>query len=68
MKTLAHRGNGNRNASDEVQKLRETLDKSYTQLRERARMEWRRRCAEDDPSDACVHVHIEHDRQHALEA
>lgn len=58
MRTLARTGNANRAASDEVQKLREVLDKSYAQLRERARMEWRRRCAEADPSDVCVHVRI----------
>ena len=68
MKTLARTGNANRDAAEEVQKLRQVLDKSYAQLRERARMEWRHRCAEADPSDACVHVRIGRGRQPALGA
>lgn len=68
MKTLARAGIGNRDASDEVQKLREVLDKSYAQLRERARVEWQHRCSEADPSDVCVHVRIGRHRQHALGA
>ena len=68
MKTLAHRGNGNRDASDEARKLREVLDQSYAQLRERARMEWQSRCAGTDPSDACVHVRIGRCQQQRLEA
>ena len=66
MKTLARPGNWNRDATDEIQKLREVLDKSYAQLRERARQQWRRHCAEADPSDACVQVRIGHRRQRAL--
>lgn len=58
MKTLARRGNESRTGADEVQKLREILDKSYARLRERAKLEWRRRCSEPDPSDACVHVRV----------
>ena len=58
MKALARRGTQSLNEADEIQKLRDILDKSYAQLREQARMEWRRRCTETDPSDACVHVRI----------
>ena len=68
MKTLARGGNGNRDAVDEVQKLKEALDRSYTQLRERARTQWQQRCAGGDPSDACVHVRIGRRWQHAIEA
>jgi hypothetical protein len=67
MKTLARRGNGNRNAADEVQKLQEVLDKSYAQMRERACMEWQDRCAGGDPSDACVQVRIGCRWQRAIE-
>ena len=67
MRTLARRGKENRDVSEEVQKLRETLDQSYRQLRERARLEWRRRCAGAEPSDACVRVHIGRRPPHALE-
>lgn len=64
---LARQGNKNRTGADEVQKLREILDKSYAQMRERAKLEWRRRCPEADPSDACVHVRVRCGRQRALE-
>jgi hypothetical protein len=68
METLACRRNGSRAASSEVQELQEALDKSYAQWRERARREWQRRCAGvTDPSDACVHVHIEISPQPALD-
>lgn len=66
MNTLARRGNGHQDASDEVEKLREALDTSYAQMRELASEEWHRRCTADDPTDACVHVHIERHPQHAL--
>jgi hypothetical protein len=69
METLARRRNGNRAAANEVQELQKALDKSYAQWRERAGREWHRRCADvADPSDACVHVHIEQNEPHALEA
>jgi hypothetical protein len=68
MKTLARGGSGNRDAADEVQKLQEALDKSYAHLRERARMQWQRRCAEADPSDSCVQVRIGRRWPHAIEA
>ena len=67
MKTLARSRNGNRDASNEVEELREALDKSYAQLRERAGQEWDRRCAGTEPSDACVHVHIEDSQHPALD-
>jgi hypothetical protein len=67
MKTLARSRNGTRDASNEVEELREALDKSYAQLRERASREWCHHCAGADPSDACVHVHIGDSQQHALE-
>ena len=68
MKTLARTEDGNRDAVDEVQKLQEALDKSYAQLRERARMQWQQHRAGGDPSDACVHVRIGRRWQHAIEA
>lgn len=66
MNALARRGTQSRNEPDEIQKLRVILDKSYAQLREQAGLEWRRRCTETDPSDACVHVQIRCDRQRRL--
>jgi len=51
---------------EEFQKLRDILDKSYTQMREQARLEYRRRCTEPDPSDACVQVRIHCDQQRRL--
>ena len=68
METLARRRNGSRAASDEVRELQEALDKSYAQWREQASQEWQRRCAGADPSDACVHVHIESGARRALKA
>jgi len=67
MNALARRENGNHDASDEVQKLQAVIDQSYARMRERASMEWRRRCAGTDASDACVHVHIEQSNPQALE-
>ena len=58
MKTLARRLSESEHAASEVQGLQWALDKSYAQLRERAQAEWQRRCAGDDPSDACVCVRI----------
>ena len=67
MKTLVRRLSESEHAASEVQDLQRALDKSYTQLRERAQAEWRRRCAGRDPSDACVRVRIgQAVRQHAL--
>jgi hypothetical protein len=58
MKTLARRSSKSEHAASEVQGLQWALDKSYAQLRERAQVEWQRRCAGRDPSDACVCVRI----------
>jgi hypothetical protein len=58
MKTLVRRLGESENAAREVQGLQWALDKSYAQLRERAQAEWQRRCADRDPSDACVCVRI----------
>ena len=58
MKTLARRLSESEHAASEVQGLQWALDKSYAQLRERAQAEWQRRCADRDPSDACVCVRI----------
>jgi hypothetical protein len=58
MKTLARRLSENDLVASEIESLRRALDKSYTQLREKARAEWQRRCVGRDPSDACVHVRI----------
>ena len=58
MKTLARRLSESEHAASEVQGLQWALDKSYAQLRERARAEWQRRCGGRDPSDACVCVRI----------
>jgi hypothetical protein len=66
MKTLERRGSENENAANEVQGLRQALDKSYTELREQARTEWERKHAGHDPSDACVRVRIGRNRQTAL--
>jgi len=66
MKALARRGTQSRDEADEIQKLREILDKSYAQMREQAKLEWRRRCTEIDPSDACVHVRVRCDQQGRL--
>jgi len=67
MKTLVRRLSQGEHAASEVQGLQRALDKSYTQLRERAQAEWQRRCADRDPSDACVCVRIGRAvRQHAL--
>ena len=63
MKTLARRLSENDHAASEVQSFRRALDKSYAQLRERAQAEWQRRCADRDPSDACVRVRIRQDGQ-----
>lgn len=69
METLTRGRNGSRAAANEVQELQDALDKSYAQWRKRAGQEWRRRCAgASDPSDACVHVHIESSSHHMLEA
>jgi hypothetical protein len=67
MNALARKGTQNGNEADEIQRLRDILDKSYAQFREQARQEWGRRCTEPDPSDACVHVQIRGDRQRTLE-
>ena len=67
MKTLVRRLSESEHATSEVQGFQWALDKSYAQLRERAQAEWQRRCAGDDPSDACVCVRIEQTvRQQAL--
>jgi hypothetical protein len=58
MKTLVRRLSESGHAASEVQGLQWALDKSYAQLRERAQAEWQRRCADRDPSDACVCVRI----------
>jgi hypothetical protein len=58
MKTLVRRLGESEHAASEVQGLQWALDKSYAQLRERAQAEWQRRCADRDPSDACVCVRI----------
>jgi hypothetical protein len=58
MKTLVRRLSESEHATNEVQGLQWALDKSYAQLRERAQAEWQRRCADRDPSDACVCVRI----------
>jgi hypothetical protein len=58
MKTLVRRLSESEHATSEVQGLQWALDKSYAQLRERAQAEWQRRCADRDPSDACVCVRI----------
>ena len=68
MKTLARERSESGAASDEVQKLREVLDRSYALMRERASREWHRRCVDPDPSDACVNVHIGHSRQDTIAA
>ncbi len=47
--------------SREKDALQQALDKSYAQLRERARVEWQRYHAARDPSDACVRVRIGND-------
>jgi len=67
MKTLGRKLSESERRTSEVQGLQRALDKSYAQLRERAQAEWQRRCADRDPSDACVCVRIgEPVRQHAL--
>jgi hypothetical protein len=67
MKTLVRKLGESKHAASEVQGLQWALDKSYAQLRERAQAEWQRRCADRDPSDACVSVRIGHAvRQQAL--
>jgi len=58
MKTLVRKLSESEHAASEVQGLQRALDKSYAQLRERAHVEWQRRCAGQDPSDACVCVRI----------
>ena len=58
MKTLVRGLNESEHAASEMQGLQWALDKSYAQLRERAQAEWQRRCADRDPSDACVCVRI----------
>ena len=42
----------------ETQALMRNLDKVYERLRRRARAEWLRNHAGEDPSDACVSVRI----------
>ena len=67
MKTLVRRLSESEHEAREVQGLQWALDKSYAQLRERAQAEWQRRCADRDPSDACVCVRVGQTvRQHAL--
>ena len=58
MKTLVRRLSESEHTGSEVQGLQWALDKSYAKLRERAQAEWQRRCADRDPSDACVCVRI----------
>lgn len=60
MKTLVRKLSESEHTASEVQGLQRALDKSYAQLRERAQAEWQRRCASQDPSDACVCVRIGH--------
>jgi len=43
---------------DSIENLRQALDLAYAQLRERARNDWERHFAGNDPSDACVSVRI----------
>ena len=67
MKTLARSLSESEHTANEVRGLQRALDKTYAQLRERAQAEWQRRCADRDPSDACVCVRIGQDgRPHAL--
>lgn len=67
MKTLARAEFGHRDAAEEVQKLREILDQCYAQIRARASQEWHYRGAGSDPSDACVHVRLDHLQQQGPE-
>ena len=42
-----------------LDQLRRAIDKKYARLLESAREEWERKFADEDPSNACVSVHID---------
>ena len=61
MKALARKSEATGEHPDEVAGLRRALDKSYSRLRERARVAWERHHAGEDPADSSVSVQVTND-------